>query len=74
MKYFIAFILSVSLIAPLSANDRDDDSVIDALNKETTKQLEQDINMKSFDSCQAFEDVMELYIKDYWENNSGGGF
>jgi hypothetical protein len=25
--------------------------------------------MKSFDSCDAFEDVMETYIKSYWENN-----
>tara|TARA_B110000977_G_C10736016_1_gene361026 strand:+ start:195 stop:389 length:195 start_codon:yes stop_codon:yes gene_type:complete len=25
--------------------------------------------MKSFDSCSAFEDVMETYMKSYWENN-----
>jgi hypothetical protein len=25
--------------------------------------------MKSFDSCDAFEDVMETYMKSYWENN-----
>jgi hypothetical protein len=25
--------------------------------------------MKSFESCDAFEDVMETYMKSYWENN-----
>lgn len=51
------------------ASDIDDDSIIEELNKSNTKQLDVDFKLKSFDSCQAFEDVMEDYLKTYWENS-----
>lgn len=51
------------------ASDIDDNSVIDELNKQNTQELEIDFNLKSFDSCDAFEDVMEDYMKMYWKNS-----
>ncbi len=72
MKYFIAFVLSVSLIVPLSANDVDDNSVIDELDTVNTQTLDLDFKMKTFESCDAFEDVMEGYMKTYWENTYKG--
>lgn len=49
----------------------DDTSVIDELSKETTQVLDRDITLKTFESCQAFENVMEEYVKSYWKNNQG---
>lgn len=49
----------------------DDTSIIDELSKETTQVLERDIKLQTFDSCKAFEDVMEEYVKSYWKNNQG---
>ena len=37
--------------------------------KITLKNWKLDFSLKSFDSCQAFEDVMEDYLKMYWENS-----
>ena len=53
----------------------EDNSIIEELSSGNTPVLEQDFKMKTFDSCQAFEDVMEEYVKDYWKDNyKNGGF
>ncbi len=52
----------------------DDTSIIDELDTANTKELNLDFKMKTFDSCKAFEDVMEEYMKDYWENNYNGQY
>lgn len=49
----------------------DDTSIIDELSSSNTEKLEKDITLKTFESCQAFEDVMEDYFKTYWKNNQG---
>jgi len=54
------------------ATDIDDDSIITELDKQTTQELQIDFKMKSFESCDVFEDVMETYMKSYWENNYKG--
>ncbi len=75
MKYVFWICMCLCLIwNSVSAATIDDDSIIDELEKEETKELEVDFKMKSFDSCSAFEDVMEEYIKSYWENNYKNGF
>ena len=47
----------------------DDTSIIDELSASNTQKVERDIQLKTFESCQAFEDVVEEYMKSYWENN-----
>jgi len=49
----------------------DDNSIIDELTQENTQELGIDYTLKNFESCSAFEEVMEEYYKSYWENNSG---
>ena len=51
------------------AEDIDDTSIIDELNKQEAKELQIDFNMKSFESCEGLESVMEKYVKSYWKNN-----
>lgn len=70
MKYIYIALISM-LIFPVwvLANDIEDDSITSALDRENTQELSIDFWMKNFDSCDVFEDVMEDYIKSYWENN-----
>lgn len=51
-----------------------DDSIIDELNNANTKEIERNYKMKNFESCAAFEEVLEWYIQDYWENNYSWGY
>jgi len=70
MKKLLCVIFMISCLwYSAYASDVEDDSIIDALDQENTQVLDIDYSMKSFDSCDAFEDVMETYIKSYWENN-----
>ena len=64
--FLLFFLLSVQVGA-----STDDTSVIDELSKETTQALSRDIKLKSFESCKAFEDVMQEYVSSYWKNNKG---
>ena len=64
--FLFFFLLSLQVGA-----STDDTSVIDELSKETTQVLDRDITLKTFDSCKAFEEVMEEYVKSYWKNNKG---
>jgi len=59
------------MLFPLSvlAADIDDTSIIDELEKSKVEQADASYTMQTFDSCDAFEDVMEKYMKDYWENS-----
>lgn len=68
-KLSSVLLLLFALMPVVFASDIDDDSIIEELNKSNTKQLDVDFKLKSFDSCQAFEDVMEDYLKTYWENS-----
>ena len=70
-KILLILILSFSITGVSFAADVDDDSIIDELNKQNTQKLDVDFSLKSFDSCDSFEDVMEDYLKMYWENNYG---
>jgi len=75
MKYICILFLFLSFwIYQVSAVQSEDNSIITELEKNQTQQLEVDYSMKSFDSCDAFEDVMEDYIKLYWENNYKNGY
>jgi len=47
----------------------EDDSIIEELNSNNTTQPQVDYSLESFQSCDAFEDVMQEYVKLYWENN-----
>lgn len=47
----------------------DDTSILDKLSSSNTQKVERDIQLKSFESCQSFEAVLEDYMKSYWENN-----
>jgi len=69
MKYLIYITLSVFLFSSVQAADTEDNSILDELNKQNTQELEYDFSLKTFDSCDAFEDVMEDYLKMYWENS-----
>ncbi|MCH8518974.1 beta-propeller domain-containing protein [Candidatus Gracilibacteria bacterium] len=64
-KIFLSFCLI--LLAPSIIYASDDTQVIDALKKDSSELTSSDLKMQSFESCKAFEDVMETYIKDYWE-------
>ena len=61
---FILFSFSI-----VNADNIEDDSIINELNKQEVKQLDFDFKLKSFNSCEGLENVMWKYIKDYWENN-----
>lgn len=51
------------------AEDIEDTSIIDELEKNTSVASQSDYKMQSFESCDAFEEVIEWYMKTYWENN-----
>ena len=75
MKKYIWWMVIFLLSAWSSLAATEDNSILEKLDSSNTKQLEQDFTMKTFESCSAFEDVMEDYMKSYWENNyKGGGF
>ncbi len=59
-------ILATIMIFPSYANT-EDTSIIDELSKTNNEELQ--FTLKSFNSCENFEDVMWNYIKDYWKNN-----
>jgi len=47
----------------------EDNSIIDELSKTETEQKEINLNLESFQSCSALEDVMWDYVKSYWKNS-----
>jgi len=69
-KIFVSLLLLLSF--NISFADVEDTSIIDELDKntqDTIEEMNEDFSLKSFESCQDFEDVMWNYIKTYWENN-----
>ncbi len=58
-------------IGSVSALDIDDTQIEDALADKEAKELEVDFRMKSFQSCDNMEDVMNDYFKGYWKNQGG---
>ena len=65
MKKIFLFPVLILLTA-LSVHANDDTQVIDALVEDSEALESADLKMQSFESCQAFEEVMEWYIQDYW--------
>lgn len=69
MKNICSFIL-ISIFSSMTVFGAvDDNSIIEELDNTSTERLDIDFKMKSFESCDAFEDVMETYMKSYWKNN-----
>lgn len=68
-KIILVLFLSVFSFSFTYANDIEDNSIIDALDKEKSKEIDFDFSLKSFESCDWLEKVMWKYIKTYWENN-----
>lgn len=66
----ILFIVLASLlfVNPLFAAV-DDNSIIEELDSKNLEKLSQDIKLQTFESCDALENVMEDYMKMYWENS-----
>lgn len=58
----------VCMFFPLVSFANDDTSIIDALQEETSIKTGT-LQMQTFESCEAFEDVMGIYIKEYWKSN-----
>jgi len=56
------------------AEDIEDTSIIDEIEKNTSVEQKSNYTMQSFESCDAFEDVIETYMKSYWENNYKNGY
>jgi len=71
MRNIIIFIIFLCFVNPFvyAEDDIDDDSIITELEKIDIPEKKLDFSMNSFDSCSAFEDVMEEYLKTYWENS-----
>jgi len=68
MKKIIFLLISFFLLSFANAFAVDEDnSIIDELNKIEAPEL--NLNLQSFESCNALEDVMGNYIKSYWENS-----
>lgn len=68
-KILFSWIITFLAMSWVSAASINDDSIITEIDKNKVEELSVDFKMKSFDSCDAFEDVMETYMKSYWENN-----
>jgi len=67
-KIFLLVLISFLFLNSVFAQI-EDNSIIDELNKDEVKQLDVDFNLKSFETCENLENVMEKYIKDYWKAN-----
>ena len=69
MRDFIVSLVVLFFTTSFVFAEVEDTSIIDELNEDYIKELSIDFNLKSFESCQDMEDVMEGYIKNYWKNN-----
>ncbi len=67
-KILIALFFLLFLNAPAFAVD-EDNSIIDELTKVESENIELNLNLESFQSCNALEDVMWDYVKSYWKNS-----
>ena len=67
IKKIILITVMISSVFMSWYANTEDTSIIDELNKNATQPFQ--FNLKSFNSCDDFEDVMWSYIKDYWKNN-----
>lgn len=73
MKKVLGYILSMfllSIIVPTYAAV-DDDSIIAELDKDKIEAINFDFKLKTFESCQDFETIMDKYIKDYYKIYKG---
>jgi hypothetical protein len=57
-KIFLLLFMILFSISSVSANDVEDTSIIDELEKTEVKTLDFDFNLKSFESCDGMEKVM----------------
>jgi len=66
---FILLLVTVLSLSSVLAEDIEDTSIIDELEKQEIKEIDFDFNLKSFETCDGLEKVMWNYIKEYWKNN-----
>lgn len=69
MKKLWLFILLSFFIINTSFAAIEDDSIIEELDLNKVEEIAVDFKLKSFESCDALEDVMWKYVKAYWKNN-----
>ncbi|MDD2907756.1 MAG: beta-propeller domain-containing protein [Candidatus Gracilibacteria bacterium] len=67
-KYFLLLFLGLFTFSSVNAAV-EDNSIIDELQGQEVKTLTSDFKLKSFNSCDNMENVMNDYIKTYWKNN-----
>lgn len=69
MKYISFFFFLWFFLLQWANAAVEDNSIIDELTQNNIQQQDADYQLKTFESCSAFEDVMEEYYKSYWEYN-----
>ena len=67
-KILISFLFTLLFMSPAFAVS-EDNSIIDELSKTEAEEKEINLNLQSFQSCSALEDVMWDYVKSYWKNS-----
>jgi inhibitor of cysteine peptidase len=75
MKYLLwSIALFFIFLNSVFALDIEDNQIQNALAEKETKELQTDFRLQSFNSCQDMEDVMQDYLKEYFENQSQYSF
>ena len=69
MKKIGIWFLVFSFLCTSSFAAVEDNSILEELTKDNVEELNHDFNLKTFQSCDAMESVMEDYIKSYWKKN-----
>ena len=72
MKKMVIFLLIFISFTQVFANELEDNSIIEELDKNLDVDLVSNLDFKlqKFNSCENFDDIMSKYIKDYWKNNN----
>ncbi|MDR2411632.1 MAG: hypothetical protein LBD88_03535 [Candidatus Peribacteria bacterium] len=68
-KIILSGVIFVCLVSMSFANNIEDTSIIDELDKNKPQILTSDFKLQTFESCSDMQSVMKEYIKLYWENS-----
>lgn len=71
MKKVGMSVLIFSFLFGSTFANTEDNSIIEELTKDNVEELNYDFRLKTFESCDAMEEVLEDYVKDYWKNSKG---